>query len=505
VNEQATKYRNGCGRLDTASGAVIGSASYASRISDTAKATVTPKISHAVLLTSAQLSRGFSRLFFVLVVARVLGPQQFGVYALLFAIVEMLAVASGSGYADYLTREAAKDPRLGWGLGSQLTWLRLACAFFLACAGLVMLWLFGYPRMVLLAAAWLSVSLAPRSVSEAVQGVLRGVGRYVAYLVVELVFDLTLLGGVVFILAWGGGLRVVIATEVIAATTMSAASIVFMLMFRTKDRVGLHIKQLLKKSSIFNISAFVCNLYDRVDIVLLSKLAGDYATGVYSAAYRPLGTVQLVPYGVLYSLLPGLSRNAESREELSRLEKAMGFLLSAAFVVVLATMVFAGPAVHLLLGERYAESAAALKILIWAVILRYVNFALNTRLLAAGREKVFVVTSMVCLAVNVVANVVFIPMFSWRAAAATTILTELVLLGQNVYWLRRTVGSIPRPFGWVRSSLVFSALLVVSLVGARVVSLLWIGSACVLFFLAYLYRSGMIGEFATAWRRSGAT
>src|ERR1700739_1509001 len=82
------------------------------------------RISHAALLTAAQLVRGILRLFFVVAVARVLGPGRFGVYALLLAMVEMLAVASGSGYADYLTREAAKDARVGWGMGSQLIWLR---------------------------------------------------------------------------------------------------------------------------------------------------------------------------------------------------------------------------------------------------------------------------------------------------------------------------------------------------------------------------------------------
>lgn len=470
-----------------------------------AQAGATLKISHAVLLTSAQLSRGLVRLLFVIVVARALGPRQFGLYALLLAMVEILAVASGSGYGDFLTREAAKDARVGWGLGAQLTLLRLACLLPLAGVGLGILWLLGYPRMVLMAAAWLSLSLIPRSVSEAVQGVLRGIGRYAAYFVVELVFDLALVSGVALLLARGGGLSVVIGTEIAAAAGAGGAGVVFVLMFRTRERIGLEGKELLRKGAIFNAYAFIGNLYDRIDIVLLSKLAGDNATGVYSAAYRPLNTVQLVPYGVLYSLLPGLSRNAESGEELRRLEKAMGLLLSAAFVVVLGTMVFAGPGVRLLLGPRYAEAAIALKILIWAVILRYVNYALNIRLLAAGREKVFVVTSMVCLAVNVVANVVFIPMFSWRAAAAITVVTELVLLGQNFYWLHRTLGSIPRPLGFARTSLVFAALLVAALVGARFAPPLFVGTACVLFFLGYLYRVGMIGEFAAAWATRGST
>lgn len=439
------------------------------------------------------------RLLFVLFVARGLGPRQFGVYALLLAIVEMLAVASGSGYADYLTREAGKDARVGWGLASQLIWLRLACVIPLAGAGVGMLRVLGYPRTVVAAALWLSFSLVPRSVSEAVQGVLRGLGRYVAYLVVELAFDLALMGGVVLLLIRGGGLDLIIATEVIAAAVAAGMSMVFLLRLRTNERIRLSARQLLENSAVFNIYALVVNLYDRIDVVLLSRLAGDYATGIYSAAYRPLGAIQLVPYGVLYSLLPMMSRNAGGIEEQRRLERAMGFLLSVAFLVVLATMVFAGPSLTLLLGARYAEAAVALKILVWAVILRYVNYGLNVRLLAGGHERVFVVTSLVCLGVNFMGNLIFVPMYSWRAAAMLTIITELVLLVQNVYWLRRIVGTIPRPYKWGRTSLVFAALLGASVLGAGAALPLAVGSACVLLFLFYLYRTGMVREFASAW------
>ncbi len=460
---------------------------------------IAPKISHAIILTSAQLARGLGRVLFVLVVARTLGPRQFGVYALLLAVLEMLVVASGSAYSDFLMREAAKDVRVGWGLWGQLTWLRLACAIPLTGLALGALWLLGYSPPVVVAAGGFFVTLAPRSVSEAVQGVLRGIGRYYASLVVDLIYIFALVGGVVFLLVRGSTLGMVIAAEIIAAAAGAVASVVFLLVFRTKERIRMNRKQLLQKSVIFNLYQLFVNLYDRLDVVLLSKLAGGYATGIYSAAYRPLGTLQLVPYGVLYSLLPALYRNADGAEEQRRLERAMGFLLSAAFAVVLATMVFAGPAVRLLLGKSYAESVVALKILIWAVILRYMNSSLNVRLLAGGHERVLAARSLVCLGVNVIGNLLLIPIYSWRAAAALTIVTEFASLAQNIYWLRRTVGVIPKPIGWARSSLVFAGLLIASLAGARIAPPLMIGSACVLFFFAYLYQTGMVREFAAAW------
>lgn len=460
-----------------------------------------PKVSHAVLLTSAQLSRGLLRVLFVIAVARVLGPGRFGLYAVLLATIEMFAAASGSGYTDYLTREAARDERTGWGLGEKLVWLRLTCIVPLVAIGLGILWLLSYPRLVLVASAWMSVSLVPRALSEAVQGVLRGIGRYVAFLVVELALGLTLVAGAVLLLVRGGSLRNVIESEIAAAVAAGIAALFFALKYRTKQRIQLKTLQLLKTSGIFNIYAFVGNLYDRVDVLMLSKLAGNYATGIYGAAYRPIGAIQLLPYGILYSLLPTLTRGGYSQEEGARLEKAMGLLLSAAYAIVLTTTAFAVPAVRLLLGAPYAASAVALKILIWAVILRFINYAFNIRLLAGGHERVFVVTSLVCLAVNFVGNLLLIPIFSWRAAAAITVITEAVLLVQNAYWLRRTLGTIPRPFGWARTSLVFAGLWLACLAAARVFSPILVGIVSLVLFLIYLYRTGMIGEFAAAWRQ----
>ena len=459
-----------------------------------------PKISHAVLLTGAQLVRVVSRLLFVLVVARAVGPEQFGVYTLLLAVVEITAVISGVGYGDYLIRETAIDQRLGWGVGEQLTWLRIAYAIPLAGTAAGILWLFGYPRLVLIATAWMSLTLVPRSLTEAIQGVLRGIGNNWEYLALDLVLGFVLVLGASVLLVRGGGISVVIASELAAAMAAGLLAFGLNLRFRTKQRIRLKWSALVKKSIVFNIYPFVTSLYDRVDVLLLSKLAGNYATGVYGAAYRPLGAVQLLPYGILYSLLPALSRGDWSGAERERLERAMGLLLSVAFLIVLTTMIFADTFVPLSLGARFADAAGALKILIWAVIVRYLNYALTIGLLAAKRERVFIISSSVCLAVNFIGNLIFIPMFAWRAAAVLTIVTELVVLTLNLYWLHRATGTIPTPLGWARISFVFAAVLVASLVGAKVVSPAVIGTACVLVFLMYLYRTGMVGEFAAAWR-----
>ena len=458
-----------------------------------------PKISDIFILTAAPLVRQLLRVGFVLIVARALGPENFGTYALIFAMIELLAVASGAGYIDYLTRETARDEHAGWGLSFQLSWLRIAIAVPAAVAEIGILFLLGYPRLVLASTAAMALTIVPRALSEATQGVLRGVRRYDLYLIIELVGGLTLLGGGCFLLVLGGGLPVVVITEIAAAAVAAAVALALTLRLRMVKKVRLGWRKLVAKTLVFNIYPFTSNLYNRVDVILLSKLAGNYATGIYSIVYRVLGVSQLLPYGVLYSLLPSISRDQWSEAEKRRLERAMGLLLNLAFVVVLATLIFGGPVVRLLLGARYLDSIPVLDILIWATIPMYLNFALNLGLLATGRERAFVSTSSVCFAVNFIGNLILIPLFSWRAAAFMTIVTELILLAQNAFWIRRTVGRILIPLGAVRTTAAFLALVSVAWVVGRLVSAPVIGVACLLFFLIYLYRTGLISEFVAVW------
>jgi O-antigen/teichoic acid export membrane protein len=458
-----------------------------------------PKFSDTVFLTGSQVAKWSLRLVFVLVAARALGPEKFGIYALVFSMSEFLAVASGSGYADYLTRESAKDENVGWELAIRLVLLRMGIAVLVAGAEIGILWLLGYTRLVITATLWMSLTLAPRSLSEAIQGVLRGSAHYAQVLAVDLILGLTLVAGSGFLLVRGGGLRAVVETELIAACAAGVVALILGMWFWPRHRVPLKTLVVIKRGAIFNMYGFLGNLYDRFDVVLLSKLAGNFATGIYSVAYRALGMTQIIGYGVLYALLPSLSRGTWGRSQEQQIERAMGLLLNASFILVLATMIYAGPAVRLLLGSSYAESALAIKILIWAVILRYLNYALNIALLATGREHVFVVTASVCLAVNLIGNLILIPKYSWRTAAVLTIVTDLVSVVKNAWHIRAIFGRVPLPFGMVRSAVAFAMMLVITAVGGKMFDPIVVGTICLLLFMSFLQYTGMLSEFANIW------
>ena len=196
-----------------------------------------PKVSHAALLVASQMAKWTLRLLFVTVLARAMGPENFGTYALIFAMVEFLAVASGAGYIDYLTREAAKDECAGWGLALQLILLRIAIAVPVAGIEIGILRLMHYPHAVLVGTALMALSIVPRSLSEAVQGVLRGIHRYGSFLAVELTLGGGLVTGAAVLFVRHGGLSTAVGTELAAAAAGGVTALGLLLKFMTREKI----------------------------------------------------------------------------------------------------------------------------------------------------------------------------------------------------------------------------------------------------------------------------
>jgi len=89
-------------------------------------------------------------------------------------------------------------------------------------------------------------------------------------------------------------------------------------------------------------------------------------------------------------------------------------------------------------AEFLPHGAIALQIIIWSIPIGWINSVTNYVLIALGQERVQVRAFVVGVTFNVVANLIFLPLFSYRAAAAITILSEIVLLAIfNLYLQQR--------------------------------------------------------------------
>src|SRR5258708_8549153 len=132
-------------------------------------------------LSVCQAIRRVLRLAVVFLVARLLGAEGFGIYALLLTIVEMVAMVPGAGYVDSLTREIARTPEAAWPLALRVTQVRLLYMAPVAAIVLLLLTALRFTPGVVLSAAFFFLALVPRALGESAQGILKGLRHFTLF------------------------------------------------------------------------------------------------------------------------------------------------------------------------------------------------------------------------------------------------------------------------------------------------------------------------------------
>ena len=195
----------------------------ASLQSETALEAIAPR---ARLLSASQIVRRLCRMALLFLAARMLGVATFGSYALLLTIVEMVALISGVGYMEFLTREVAKRPGLSRLLGVRVTLLRMA--YIAPGLGLALLAMAAmhFPSAVLVNASLLAITLVPRAAGESAQGVLKGLRRFAPLLAVELTQGVLVFGAAAAFIQFGFGLRGVIFAEILSAAAGAVIALI---------------------------------------------------------------------------------------------------------------------------------------------------------------------------------------------------------------------------------------------------------------------------------------
>src|SRR6266404_2455338 len=281
-------------------------------------------LSGATSLSASQAVRGGFRTLFLLLAARVLGPEVFGLYALLLTVMELLAIVSGSGFGNYLTREAAKNPRSAYQLLFRIIQLRLAYVLVLAAIAIPGLSLLRYSPSILVNAALLSLTLLPRAVVDPSQGIMRAMHRFGAVFWIELLQGAVLLGAGALFLFEGRDIRGIIWAEL--SSVLLGAGIALPIALRLSPDRAIDVsswRQRIRETFAFNLYPLIANTYDRVDVVLISKLVGNAAVGIYSLPYRAYAALSILPSGIMGTLLPSLAKSAWGQDERNRCQVTM--------------------------------------------------------------------------------------------------------------------------------------------------------------------------------------
>ncbi len=409
---------------------------------------------------------------FSILIIRNLGAESFGQYAAVLAFGVTFSFLSDLGLGAYTVREVARfrDQPDGIEKSRRLYGNVLTLRILLSAVTLVIVvgaaWLTGRPLIMIGAIALNSLGLFLYGFQGSSEALLMGFERLDITSMAKVFNQLTfvLLGGLFLFLGWGY-YGLILATlagiGVMAVACWRGVRSLNIQPLRPDYRVWL---KLLKASLPFGIIGFALGLSYRFDSVLLNIFRSDAETGFYNAAYNLVFSTVLLSNVINTALYPSLSR--QSINDPGRLnhsyERSFRYLVLFALPITVGIWALADEIIPFLFTASFGPAIPALRIVIWVVPAMFVSEFFGYIVLISGKERKAARAVLVSTGLNVVINLLLVPRFGIFAAAAMTVITELVLVGQYVWELRAILAGFQ-----LRKSLlypVFSALIMGGLV-----------------------------------------
>jgi len=386
---------------------------------------------HNVFMTLARQILGILiGLGYTIVVARVLGPNGYGVFALVLFFPTLLITLSNLGVApatvffisrnDFPVGEVVKSNLL---IGILLFTLAVIVGVFL-----IIFWgnsLFHGVSLKLLALGLLIIpgSLLLGFITAIFQG-LQNFRRFniMSILPQLIIFVLSALG----IICFGGSIKLLIWANIIGHVISIGVCFWWLREFLASN-YGVNLFYLMSclryglKAHLSNILAF---LNYRIDILLLVFFLSPSAVGIYTASVQVAERLWVLSQSFSTVLLPMIS---ELKEDESTRHKLTPFIarwvLFLTFLFSLAIAFLSPLIVDILFGNAYINAVGALCILLPGIVLGALSRILSNDIAGRGRPEINMYIALITVAVNIIANIVLIPRMGINGAALATTLS----------------------------------------------------------------------------------
>ena len=122
---------------------------------------------------------------------------------------------------------------------------------------------------------------------------------------------------------------------------------------------------------------------------------------------------------------------------------AFRYLVIIALPVAVGTTLVADKIILLVYGAPFADSSIVLQILIWAVMFGMIQPVFSNVLVAIDRQKLILLSTAFCAAVNIVLNFILIPAMSYNGAAVATVTTTIIFLASIFYFVSKHLQMVP--------------------------------------------------------------
>ncbi len=431
---------------------------------------------------------------------RYLGAELFGVLSLAVAFSGMFGFISDLGLSTLTTREIARDSSLISKYVGNTAVMRILLTIFTFSLIAGTAAVLGYAPQTIYVISIVAVSLVFTNLTAMYNSVFQALEK-MRYQSIGLV-----LNSVLFVLGVAIAVKLKLDVFSFASIYFFVGVIVFIYswaIFRWKFAPAkLEIDPVFWRSTLntalpFALTSIFVTIFFWIDSVLLSVIKGVEVVGWYSAAYRLMVVLLIIPTVINFAVLPAMSRFfVEAKNSLVLIRDTYFRYIAVLSVPMGIAITFLGDKIILFVfGAGYTNSIIALQILVWASVFIFLGSPFTQFLVSADRQVSLTKVALGCMVENIVLNLILIPPFGLLAASWVTVLTEctsflLVLKISGVVTNRTFRRSLPA----VGKTAFAAALMAATIIAFDMFNhvLLTVGATCV--YVVTLYATGVVGK-----------
>lgn len=384
----------------------------------------------------------------VAILTRYLGTEQYGAYALGFSFLALFGAVADLGLFSILVRDISREPeRTDELVGNGIT-LRGLLWVLVSLVAVAIAFVLPYETDVRLAIALAALPFGIGLINGALLAGLQARLRMAGASGAEVAGRAATFAAAAAVAWLDLGFTAVLLTATLGAlVTFGLTLAVARRVFAIRPRADLRVwRSLLVAGLPLGLALGINELYLRADQLVISLSRSLEEVGWYGLAFRVVELSATLPGTLLVSLFPVLSAQVAARDPRVRdtLQRGFDVLVAAGAPLALGGLVLAGPIVAAVAGSAFAGAADPLRILLFAAALMFVNGLLGYALIARDRQRDTLWLNVTALTVNLALTVALVPRYGVVAAAATAVVSEVVILGGALWLVRRHLEIVPR-------------------------------------------------------------
>ncbi|PKO27657.1 MAG: hypothetical protein CVU32_02345 [Betaproteobacteria bacterium HGW-Betaproteobacteria-5] len=350
-------------------------------------------------------SRLLTGLVIFVLLARLWGPVDFGMFSFAFSASALLTLIVDFGFSGYILRELGAEPDSAVRLIKDAFWAKLSLLLILLVVASASGYLLGTSVFPLQLALPLLLAAIALSFADFFAAPLRALGRYDAETGI-----VTSTNALQFVIAgsvaWSGGSPVAVAWAFFASRMFYLALAIHVL-YRVipslslgkSDATAPHLT--FKRVWSYGIDGALTTAWGQLDVIVVRALYGTQAVGIYAAGQKIIQGVSALAPVVGNVMIPKLARQAKSGD--SRLQRTA--LLTAGAMLGIGSL-FAAPMLAMpeqvssfLFGEKFQGLGQLMPFFALILALKYLAAGSGIVITSAGLQAKRVISQIAAMAV----------------------------------------------------------------------------------------------------------